>query len=354
MVGRRPLGAPGKIDLQNFRDDLPCLADEDGIANADVPLPDEVLIVQRGVRHRRSRQTDRPHHRFGGQHAGSSHLHHNVLHHGGLDLRRILIGRGPFGEFGGIAQPFPLRKIIHLDDRAVNVADQLFPVLVDGQHFCINFRNFGQLFVWNHLEFQVFQVFQRLGMSGKIHTLRKLDVENINVQSPLRRDFRVELPQRPGGGVPGIGEQGLSQFLLTLIQLFKALFRHKDLAPYNESGRCAGQGHGNGADGFQVFRHVLPYRTVAPGRAPDEFPVHIFQRHGKTVDLRFHGKFYVTLGGNGLFQKIVQLFHAEHVLQAHQGHGVGHLLKLAQHFPAHPFCGRIRPGQLRVGGFQLL
>ena len=195
MVGRRSLGALGKIDLQNFRDDLPCLADEDGIANADVPLPDEILIVQRGVCHRRARQTDRPHHGLGGQHAGPSHLHHDVLHHGGLDLRGILVGSSPLGELSGIAQPFPLRKIVYLDDRTVDIADQLFPVLVDGQHFCINFRNFGQLFVRNHLEFQVFQVFQRLGMSGKLHAIRKLDVENINVQSPLRRDFRVELPQ---------------------------------------------------------------------------------------------------------------------------------------------------------------
>ena len=195
MIGRSSLGALGKIDLQNFRDDLPCLADENGIADADVPLPDEILIVQRGVCHRRARQTDRPHHRLGGQHAGPSHLHHDVLHHGGLDFRGILVGSSPLGELGGIAQPFPLRQIVHLDDRTVDIADQLFPVLVDGQHFCINFRNFGQLFVWNHLEFQVFQVFQRLGVSGKLHAIRKLDVENINVQSPLRRDFRVKLPQ---------------------------------------------------------------------------------------------------------------------------------------------------------------
>ena len=314
MVGHRPLRALGKIDLQNFRNDLPCLANENGIADADVPLPDEILIVQRGVRHRRARQTDRPHNGLGGQHAGPSHLHHDVLHHGGLDLRGILICRSPLGELSGIAQPFPLRKIVHLDDRAVDIADQLFPVLVDGQHFCINFRNFGQLFVWNHLEFQVFQVFQRLGMSGKFHALRKLDVENINVQSPLRRDFRVELPQRPGGGVPGIGKQGLSQFLLTQIQLFKALFGHENLAPDDKPGGCAGQGHGDGADGFQVFRHVLPYRTVAPGRAPDEFPVHIFQRHGKTVDLRLYGKFRIALCRDGFFQEIVQLFHAEHIL----------------------------------------
>ena len=250
MIGRRPLGAPGKIDFQNFWDDLPCLADEDGIANADVPLPDEILIVQRGVRHRCSRQTDRPHNGLGSQHAGSSHLHHDVLHHGGLDLRRILVGCGPLGELGGIAQPFPLRQIVHLDDRAVDVADQLLPVFVDGQHFCVDFRNFGQLFVGDYFEFQAFQVFQRLGVSGEFHAFRKLDVENINVQSPLCRDFRVKLPQRPGGGVPGIGEQGLSQLLLMKVQLFKALFRHEDLAPDNEPGRRTGQGHGDGTDGF--------------------------------------------------------------------------------------------------------
>ena len=151
-------------------------------------------------------------------------------------------------------------------------------------------------------------------MSGELHAFRKLDVENINVQSPLRRDFRVKLPQRPGSGVPGVGKRGFSQFLLTQIQLFKALFRHEDLAPDDKPGGCAGEGHGDGADGFQVFRHVLPYRTVAPGRAPDEFPVHIFQRHGKAVDFRLYGKFRIALGGNGFFQEIVQLFHAEHIL----------------------------------------
>ena len=102
----------------------------------------------------------------------------------------------------------------------------------------------------NYFEFQAFQVFQRLGVSGKFHALGKLDVENIDVQSPLCRDFRVKLPQRSGGGVSGIGEQGLSQLLLTLIQLFKALFGHENLAPDDEPCRRAGQGHGDGTDGF--------------------------------------------------------------------------------------------------------
>ena len=53
-------------------------------------------------------------------------------------------------------------------------------------------------------------------------------------------------------------------------------------------------------------------------------------------------------------QKIRQLFYGEHILQAHQRHRMGNLLKLAQGFAAHPLGGRIRQGQLRMGRFQLL
>ena len=64
----------------------------------------------------------------------------------------------------------------HLDDRTVDIADQLFPVFVDGQHFFVNFRNPGQLFMGNYLEFKPFQVFQRLGNRvGKERQINKTD-----------------------------------------------------------------------------------------------------------------------------------------------------------------------------------
>ena len=55
-----------------------------------------------------TRQPDSPDHRLGRQYARTAHLDHNILHHRGLDLRRIFVGRCPPGELGGGTQPFPL------------------------------------------------------------------------------------------------------------------------------------------------------------------------------------------------------------------------------------------------------
>ncbi len=191
-------------------------------------------------------------------------------------------------------------------------------------------------------------------MALKAHALGQLNVENIDIQATLRGNLRVKLPQRTGGGVSGVGKQGLSLFLLPGVQLFEALFRHKYLAADNEPGGGVFQRHGNGTDGFQIFCHVLAHIPVPPGGAPDKDAVHIFQGHGQSVDLWLHGKPDIRLGGADLSQKLIEFFHAEHVLKAHEGHRMGHLLKLAQGLASHPLGGRIGSGQLRMRIFQIL
>ena len=126
---RRPLC---KIDFQNFRNDLTRLANQHRVANADIPLGNEVLIVKCGVGNRRTRQTDGTHHSLGGQYAGTAHLHHDILHHRGFDLRRILVCHCPLGELGCCTQSLPLGKVVDLDDSAIDVAAQCLTVFVDG------------------------------------------------------------------------------------------------------------------------------------------------------------------------------------------------------------------------------
>ena len=280
MVRHRVTWPLIEIHFQDLRDDLAGLPDQHRITDADIPLGNEVLIVQRGIGHRCACQTDRAHHRLWCQYTGAAHLHHDILHHGGLDLRRIFIGSGPTGELGCGTQPLPQCQVIHFNDSTVNIAGQLVPSLID----CIDLGNnviyFGQFLKGNHLKMLTFQVFQTVGVGRKFQALRKLNVENEDIQAPAGGDFGIQLPQRTRCGIPGIGKQGLPLRFLTGIELLKARFRHKNLTADNESGGCVLQCHGEGTDGFQVFRHVLANAPVATGGTTDEFSVDILQGNG--------------------------------------------------------------------------
>ena len=353
VIRNRLLGTLGKVHFQNFRNDLPCLANKNRIPHPDVPLGDEILVVKGCIGHGGAGQADRLHHSLGGQNPGPSHLDHNILHHRGLDFRGIFVGNGPAGEFCRVTQGLPLGEGFHLDNRTVNVADEFFPVFIDGCHFPVNVLRRRQQFVGNHFEFQVPKEVQRGTVAGKRHAFCQLDIEDIDIQAALCGDLRVQLPQRTGSGVSGVGKERFPVFFPLGVQLLKPFFRHKHLAPDNEPGRGVGKGHGNGLDGFQVFRHVLAYAAVSPGSAPDENAVLIFQRHGKAVDFRLNGEGNLPHVRPDFLQKFVQLFHAEHIPKAHKGHRMNDLFKLAEGLSAHSLCGGIGQGKLRMGFFQL-
>ena len=94
------------------------------------------------------------------------------------------------------------------------------------------------------------QVVQRLGVGGELPPLGQLQVEHLDIQLPLGADLRVQLPQGAGGGVPGIGHQGLSLELPHAVDLLKHGAGHVDLAPDDEPGQLLRQRHGDGANGL--------------------------------------------------------------------------------------------------------
>ena len=118
-------------DGEDLGDDLPSLLHEHHVADAQVEVVDEVLIVQRGVRDGRAGQTHRLNDRLRREHTRAADLHDNVAHTALLLLRRILICHRPARELCRAAEILPLCKVVDLDDRTVNVERERLAVVAD-------------------------------------------------------------------------------------------------------------------------------------------------------------------------------------------------------------------------------
>ena len=288
MVGHgalRPLLLHHRDDL---RDDLSRLLDDDGVPHPDVLLGDEVLVVEGGVGHRRPCKADRLYDRLGRKDAGASHLHHDVLHHALLLLGGILVGHRPAGEFRCAAQLLPVCKVIYLYDRSVDVKGVVLPVLPD-----VRDEGGGLLRrvcqpVVDDLEPVLPQPVQRGRIGVEPSAVPVLDVEDLDVQPPGGGHSRVQLPDGAGGGVAWVGHQRLSPELPLLVDGLEGSLRHEHLAPDDEGAGHPLQGQGDGADGAQILRHVLPDAPVPPGGAPDKGSVPVLQGDGKPVHLGLH------------------------------------------------------------------
>ena len=87
-------------------------------------------------------------------------------------------------------------------------------------------------------------------MAGKLHAFCQLNIENVDIQTSLCCNFGIQLPQRTGRRISGVGEKRLAFRFLSGIQLFKALLRHEYLAANDQPVRCVFNGHGDGMNGF--------------------------------------------------------------------------------------------------------
>ena len=189
-------------------------------------------------------------------------------------------------------------------------------------------------------------------MIRKFHALGKLDIKDIDIQLPAGCDLGIQLAQRPGGSITGVGKEGFTLGLLPGVQRLKAALRHEHFTPDDEPCRGTLQRHGDGRNGLEVLRYILTDHAVTTGRATDKNTVFVLQRHRQTVDLRLHGKCGIGVDLKGFHEKFPQFFGRKYILQAHQRHGMFHFFKLAQCLTAHTLGGRIRHGKLRIRCFQ--
>ena len=330
-------------DGEHLRNDLARLLHQHRVADAQIELVDEILIVQRGVRHRRPGQTHGVNDGLRRQHAGAAHLHHNIAHTALLFLRRVLIGHRPARELRRAAERFALRQTVDLDDRAVDVEGIGLAVVADPLNALTAVIQRGAALVRHGRKAERLQVIQRFGVCLERAAADKLEVKNDDVELACSGDLRVLLADGAGRGVAGIGQQRLAAHLAQRVDLLEHLVRHIDLAAHDQALRRIGERHRQVSQRTEIFRHVLADKPVAARRAADEHTVFIFQRHGQPVDLRLHN-IVVCLRNRRIhaFAKGAQLVKGKHVLQTLQRHRMAHLRKRVERISAHALRRRIR------------
>ena len=134
------------------------------------------------------------------------------------------------------------------------------------------------------------QPVEHLVVSGKLLAFRPSHRVDPGGERARGRHPGIELSQRPGRGVPGVGERRLPARHPLLVQAGESGQRQVDLAPHldgsREGSRVRPHGKWHRGDGPQVGGHVLADLAVAARRTDREAPAVIAQRHSQPVDLR--------------------------------------------------------------------
>ena len=140
--GNRALRPQFFYNRKHFRDNFRRLVDHHRIPDAYIFFQNKIFVVKRRAAYGTAGQFHRFQHRRRGQHAGASHLDHNIFQLRPGLLRRIFIRNGPAGIFSRSAQQALLPHRVHLGHRAVRIVGQIpaAPVMLVNKTQNIFFR----------------------------------------------------------------------------------------------------------------------------------------------------------------------------------------------------------------------
>ena len=238
------------------------------LALADVLADDVLLVVQRRQLDRHAADFDRLEHRVGAHVAELADVPHHFFQPRHGDRRRELPGDRPARVAPDRAEAALELQVVDLHDDAVDLEVELAAALLPVQALPDDLVLVAdQPDVGVDAEAALLQPLQRLPVRLERQVLDHAQLVAPHRQRPLRRVRRVELADRPGGGVARVHERRFLRLRAALVQRGEVLQRHVHLAPHLHQRRHVLDVQGDRADRAQVVRHVLPDLAV-PARGP--------------------------------------------------------------------------------------
>ena len=351
---RRP---PRQHHFHHRGNDLAGFFDDDGIAHADVLALDFLLIVQRGARHGAAGKKDRLQLRHRCQDARAPHLHSDRMELRLRALGFVLISHRPARRLRGTAHRLLRRHARHLHHRAVRFVRQR---AAHGVQFADGGEDSLQVIrAPEAIRFaQTHAIKQRVELRDRLqrHALRRAEAVEDNVQRPPRRDARVELLERPGGGIARIRKARLPRGRALFIHRAKGRRRHEDLAAHlQQPRRTRRQRQREPANGARIRRDVIARRPVAARGRVLQRAVFITHGNRHAVHLRLDD------GRDPLLARephhaLIKLRHFPlrvSVVQTHHPHRVRDLGEALDGRAAHALRRGIRRGQRRPLRFEV-
>ena len=358
----RPLRAvaPGRDGLDDLRDDVAGPLDKHRVADAQILPADLVLVVQgrtpdhgAGDLHWREQghRGDRP---------GAAHLELDRFDDRGRLHRRELPGDRPARRPGGRTEALLESELVDLDHHAVDVVVEF---MTQGHEFLVPLFHLGKRAAHPHQRVerqpQAAEPVEQLPLTACRQGFGVADAIDEKGQRASGGDARVQLAQRPGRGVAGVGEQRLALLLPLAVEQEKSFLRQKHLAAHVQLRRPARsclrvEAERDGRHSLQLGGDVFAALAVTPGGAHLEQAVAVDQFHGQAVQLRLGDvahrlvepqKPLHPLGKGG------ELGRGKDVVQAEHGGGVPNRRKARKRWSADPVTGRVGGDQFRMPGF---
>ena len=205
----------------------------DPIADADVLLRDQILVVQRRVAHRDATDFDRLQAGPRIQGPGATHVDEDVAHAGDRHLGRELPGDRPARLPSAYDPELSLqREAIHLHDDAIGLEGEPWNQRLEGGDLRLDFaRDSRNVPARLHRKTPAVEQVENLPVGSCLQlTFDRLDREREEAEPSPPRQRRIELPKAAGGRVPRVGEEGLALALALLVHPLEAGVGHVDLA----------------------------------------------------------------------------------------------------------------------------
>ena len=299
--------------------------------------------------------------RHGRQHARASDGGEDV-HDARRRLARLeLPGDGPARRARDLAEPALEPDVVHLDDDAVDLVRQRVALALE-----LGVEGTGCVERIEHLrprhrpESPALEGLQRFPVPAELDAAHFAHAVTDEGERTRRGDARIELLQRPGGGVARVGEHRLPGLLALAVHAPEGLDRQKDLAPDLEQlghgCRAALQAERHAADRPDVGRDVLADDPVAARRSRGEHAVLVDELDRHPVDLRL-ADVLDPLEVQELPDAGIELRHLlprRDVVEREHRVAMTHRLELLEGHGADPLRRRVGARELRMLGFQLL
>ena len=288
----RPSGRSGSTGPTISGITSPALRSIDGVAGADVLAPDLVGVVERGVLDGGAGDPGGLHDAVRRDPAGAADVDLDREQLGVDLLGGVLEGDRPARRPAGRAQPPLQRDVVDLDHDPVDLVGRdrvaVVPGLLDEALDLLQRRQHLDLVGGRQAPGRQRAV--GLGLGRRLEALPLADAVADHAERPGGGDPRVLLAQRPGGGVAGVGEDGLARLGHRDVEPLERLDRQEHLAAHlDQRGDrevvARGQPVRDRVDGLDVGRDVLAGPAVAPGQGTDQATVLVEQVDRQAVHL---------------------------------------------------------------------